>query len=104
MFILLAPRVIYGVENSDRAVSVYFSSNVEWLVVRHICICVFLSSREQAVLPELRLVACSALGAEGHPYTHMDPFRSCQGLTCAKKLRRNESSVTGQWLGSALTM
>lgn len=38
MFILLAPRVVYGVENSERAVSVYVNLNVENLVVRHICI------------------------------------------------------------------
>lgn len=33
MFILLAPRVIYGVENIDRVVSVYFSSDVEKFIV-----------------------------------------------------------------------
>lgn len=66
MFILPAPRVIYGVENTDRVVSVYFSSDVEKFIVCHGCICELLNPRRQAVLPEVRLVDCSALGAEGH--------------------------------------
>lgn len=51
MFILPAPRVIYGVENTDRVVSVYFSSDVEKFIVCHGCICELLNPRRQAVLP-----------------------------------------------------
>lgn len=66
MLILPAPRVIYGIENIDWVVSVYFSSDVEKFIVCYGCICELLNLRRQAVLPELRLVDCSALGTGGH--------------------------------------
>lgn len=51
MCILLTLRVIHGVENPDRVVSVCFSSNVEKLVVSHICFCVLLSLRREVGTP-----------------------------------------------------